>query len=109
MAGGKKGKGSSDGGESAQAGMYRAARELADDVPASSSASEDEDGDAEDDDVTAGIVLLARGAAAVDEKDQSNQHASGVWVDKSPTSFQLTSERCAKMGHSNGKPWEIVV
>ena len=43
----------------------------------------------------------------MDEKNQSNQHASGVWVDKSPTGFQLTSERCAKMDHSNGK--EIVV
>ena len=45
----------------------------------------------------------------MDGNDQSNQHASGVWVDKSPTGFELTSERCAKLDHSNGKPWEIVV
>ena len=45
----------------------------------------------------------------MDEKDQSNQHASGVWVGKSPTGFQLTSKRCAKMNHSNGKPWEVFV
>ena len=112
MAGTKKGKRAPNGGESAQTGAVRAARAhvlAVEPSGASSSGCEDEHGDTQDDDVRAGIALLARGAAAVDEKDQSNQHASRVWVDKSPTGFQLTSERFAKMDHKDGKPWGIVV
>ena len=54
-------------------------------------------------------MLLAAGAAAVNENDQSNQNESGVWGCKSSTGFMLTSERCAKMDHKNGKPWEVEV
>ena len=112
MVGTKKGKQPPDGRESADAGAARAsgADVLADEASeASSAGSEVDEADAQDESVAAVIVLLAAGAAAVDEKDKINQHKSGVWGTKSPTGYVLTSERVAKMGHKDGKPWEVEV
>ena len=112
MAGTKKGKHPPDEGESADAGAARTsgADVLADEaLEASSAGSEVDEADAQDESVAAGIVLLAAGAAAVDEKDKSNQHKSGVWGTKSPTGYVLTKERVAKMDHKDGKAWEVEV
>ena len=54
-------------------------------------------------------MLLAAGAAAVDEKDKRNQHKSGVWDTKSPTGYVLTKEHVAKMDHKDGNAWEVEV
>ena len=101
-----------DGDESAEAGAARASRAdvlAVEASEASSSGSEDDEGGGGDGDVAAGMALLAAGAAAMNKNDQSNQHESGVWGRKLPTGFVLTSERCAKMDHKNGKPWEVEV
>ena len=81
MAGTKKGKRPLEGGKSAAAGAARvsSAGVLADGASeACSAGSEVDEADAQDESVAAGIVLLAAGAAAVDEKDKSNQHISPV-------------------------------
>ena len=51
---------------------------------------------------------MAAAAPAIWPKEKK-QHASGVWVHKPPTGIKLTVRHYAKMDHSNGKAWEIVV
>ena len=70
---------------------------------------EDEEGSEPEEDPDIGIALLAGLSSAKAGKKHSKEHASGVWIDKSPTGLKLTTQRCKAMDHNNGREWEVEV
>ena len=55
-----------------------------------------------------GIALLAEKSAKAGKK-HSNQHASGVWVHKSPIGLKLTMQRCKAINHNDWRDLEVEV